>query len=166
MVIQKLRLQHGWSQEQLAQASGLSARTIQRIEAGGVPSTESLKSLAAVFDVDFSTLKPEPAMPDATLSPALHANPADLAEHQEAEAFAHVRKLKGFYRHLLKYVLVVALLAGVNLLVSPHRLWVQWVVLGWGLGLLGHALRVFWPDAFLGAQWEKAQVEKRLGRPL
>ena len=53
MLIQKLRLKKGWSQEQLAQASGLSARTIQRIEAGHPASTESLKSLAAVFEVDF-----------------------------------------------------------------------------------------------------------------
>jgi len=34
MLIQKLRLQWGWSQQQLAKASGLSVRTIQRIEAG------------------------------------------------------------------------------------------------------------------------------------
>ena len=34
MLVQKLRLQRGWSQEQLAVVSGLSVRTIQRIERG------------------------------------------------------------------------------------------------------------------------------------
>ena len=34
MLIQKLRLKRGWSQQQLADASGLSVRTIQRIETG------------------------------------------------------------------------------------------------------------------------------------
>ncbi len=34
MLVQKLRLQRGWSQEQLATVSGLSVRTIQRIERG------------------------------------------------------------------------------------------------------------------------------------
>jgi len=45
MLIQKLRLQHGWSQQQLAELSGISVRTIQRIERGQPASTESLKSL-------------------------------------------------------------------------------------------------------------------------
>ena len=57
MLIQKLRLQRGWSQQQLADLSGLSVRTIQRLEQGQVASTESLKSLAAVFEIDFSTLQ-------------------------------------------------------------------------------------------------------------
>ena len=56
MLIQKLRLKRGWSQQQLAEAAGLSARTIQRVEAGHPASIETLKSIAAVFEVDFSTL--------------------------------------------------------------------------------------------------------------
>jgi transcriptional regulator with XRE-family HTH domain len=44
MLIQKLRLQRGWSQEQLAELSGLSIRTIQRIERGQTASVESLNS--------------------------------------------------------------------------------------------------------------------------
>ena len=62
MLVQKLRLKKGWSQQQLADASGLSVRTIQRIEAGQAASTETLKSIAAVFEVDFSILDPENAM--------------------------------------------------------------------------------------------------------
>ena len=34
MYVQKLRLKKGWSQQQLADFSGLSVRTVQRIEAG------------------------------------------------------------------------------------------------------------------------------------
>lgn len=48
MNIQKLRLQRGGSQQQLAELSGLSSRTIQRIENGQPASVESLKSLASV----------------------------------------------------------------------------------------------------------------------
>ncbi|MEI6115067.1 MAG: helix-turn-helix transcriptional regulator, partial [Burkholderiales bacterium] len=66
MSVQKFRLKLGWSQQQLADASGLSVRTIQRIEAGYPASTESLKSLAAVFEVDFSSLNPEQTMSTAT----------------------------------------------------------------------------------------------------
>ena len=45
MNVRKLRLQRNWSQEQLAQVSGLSIRTIQRIERGQTPGLESVKSL-------------------------------------------------------------------------------------------------------------------------
>ena len=40
-----------WTQEDLAAASGLSTRTIQRIEAQGRCSIESLKALASALDV-------------------------------------------------------------------------------------------------------------------
>jgi len=43
MIVRKLRLQRSWSQEYLADLSGLSTRTIQRIERGQKASPESLK---------------------------------------------------------------------------------------------------------------------------
>jgi len=157
MSVQKLRLQHGWSQKQLAQASGLSTRTVQRIEAGEPASTETLKSLAAVFEVDFSSLNPESTMNEATSSPT---------QQQEQEAFEHVRTLRAFYLHLMRYVIVILGLLAINLIFSPHRLWVLWVAAGWGIGLLMRAGKIFMPALLLGADWEKRAVEKRLGRPL
>ena len=62
MVVRKLRLKHGWSQEQLADLSGLSIRTIQRIERGHKPGLESLKCLAAVFETNVSELQQEQEM--------------------------------------------------------------------------------------------------------
>jgi len=159
-VIQKLRLKRGWSQQQLADLSGLSVRTVQRIEQGQVASTESLKSLAAVFEIDFSTLQ-EPGM-NTTTAPA---SPAAF-DADEALAFAHVRKLKGFYLHLAQYVVVVTLLLGINLWTRPQYLWVGWVAMGWGIGVLFHGLRVFERYSPFGAEWEKKQVEKRLGRKI
>lgn len=160
MLVQKLRLKHGWSQQQLAEASGLSVRTIQRIEAGDPASTESLKSLAAVFEVDFSTLNPEQTMIAQTdIATA-------TADQQEQEAFEYVRRLRRFYLHVFRYVAVNLVLLAINLMTSPHSLWVLWVAGGWGIGLLLHASRVFGPAWLLGPQWERQQVEKRLGRPL
>lgn len=51
-----LRAGRQWSQEQLASLSGLNLRTIQRLEAGARVSTESLRALAAVFEVPAETL--------------------------------------------------------------------------------------------------------------
>lgn len=163
MQVQKLRLQRGWSQQQLAELSGLSVRTIQRIENGSAASTESLKSLASVFEIDFSTLSSEPAMPDTPTSSPTHTA---SASQQEQLALLEVRKLKGFYLHLAQYVVVIAALCAINLLTTPHRLWFYWAALGWGIGILAHAATIFGWLPFLGVDWEKRQVEKRLGRPL
>src|SRR5262245_41740947 len=110
MLIQKLRLKRGWSQQQVADESGLSVRKIQRIEAGQPASTETLKSIAAVFEVDVSTLNPETAMNAS--APVPH-------EQQEKEAFAYVGKLRNFYVHLFQFLVFSAALFAANLLFSP-----------------------------------------------
>lgn len=64
MILKQLRLSRLLSQEQLAQMSGLSVRTIQRIESGHQPSPETLKCLAAVLEVEMATLTAGHFTPD------------------------------------------------------------------------------------------------------
>ncbi len=156
MLVQKLRLQRGWSQEQLAELTGLSTRTIQRLERGQSASAESLKAVASVFEIDFSTLR-ETKMDDP-------ANPNVRAD--EALALAHVRKIKAFYIHLTQYVVIVGALAILNLFTMPSYPWILWVAGGWGVGVVAHGLRVFNRVPFLNGAWERQQVEKYLGREL
>ena len=156
MLIQKLRLQRGWSQEQLAEVSGLSVRTVQRLERGQTGSLESLKALAAVFEIDLNRLQ-EPAM-DTPNTPDVRPD--------EALALTHVRKVKAFYIHLTQYVIVIAALAVVNLVGYPSYWWFVWPALGWGLGVLAHGMTVFELVPFLNGAWERRQVEKYLGREL
>ena len=156
MHVQRLRLQRGWSQEQLAELSGLSARTIQRIERGQPASLETSKALGAVFNIDISDLK----------EPQTDMTPKDDINPDEALAFAHVRKIKGFYIHLFQYLVVIFGLAIVNILTSPSYLWFLWPAFGWGLGVAMHGMTIFDRIPFLNAKWEKAQVEKALGRRL
>lgn len=54
--LKRLRTDRGWSQEHLALVSGLSYRTIQRIEEKGRCSLESLMSLSMVFSLTPSEL--------------------------------------------------------------------------------------------------------------
>jgi len=64
--LRELRTARRWSQEQLAELSGLNLRTIQRLESGAKVSTESLRALAAVFEVPAETLLmcvPPPSQP-------------------------------------------------------------------------------------------------------
>lgn len=56
-LIRQLRLERTWSQAQLAEVSGLSKRTIQRIEKHGQASMESARSLAAVFETQVNELE-------------------------------------------------------------------------------------------------------------
>ena len=81
--IKKMRLDRHWSQEQLAEMSGLSIRTIQRIENGENAGLESLKSLAAVFETNIT----------------------DSDKKEEIEQIRkeeeYVQNLKGFYKLLI-----------------------------------------------------------------
>ena len=55
-LVKKLRAERHWSQEQLAAACGVNLRTIQRLENTGKASIESVRALAAVFEVDADEL--------------------------------------------------------------------------------------------------------------
>jgi transcriptional regulator with XRE-family HTH domain len=56
-LIKSLREQKAWSQEHLADASGVAVRTIQRVEAGGSASYETAQALAAVFGTEVADLQ-------------------------------------------------------------------------------------------------------------
>ncbi len=51
MRIGELRRLRGWTQERLAEASGLAVRTVQRMESGNDASLESLSSVATALEV-------------------------------------------------------------------------------------------------------------------
>lgn len=51
-LVVKLRRERSWSQDELAIASGLNLRTIQRIEKYASASLQSKKAVAAAFDID------------------------------------------------------------------------------------------------------------------
>ncbi|MCE9687858.1 helix-turn-helix domain-containing protein [Shewanella sp. AS16] len=155
MLIRKLRLQRGWSQEHLAQLTGLNTRTIQRVERGKPPSLETLNSLAAVFEIELNQLQEGITMDTESR--------VDLTEQKAIE---HVQGIKGFYTHLTIYVGVLFIFLIINLFDSPAEFWVHLPAMGWGTGILIHGLCVFETFNLLGPDWEKRQIEKRLGRKL
>jgi len=65
-----LRKEKFWTQEELAAASGVSVRTVQRIERGKGGSVESWKAIAAAFDVRLEQLQSETL--DLSLSKTRH----------------------------------------------------------------------------------------------
>lgn len=154
MIVRKLRLQRGWSQEQLAEMMDVSIRTVQRIERGHKPGLETSKSLAAVFGVDLATFNPG----DNTM------NEVQELKTDELLAMQYVKGVIEFYGHLLMYTVFtsVFLLTG-----GRHIEGILWPFFGWGLALLMHGLWSY--DVFsrmTPPAWERRMIEKRLGRPL
>lgn len=160
LTIRKLRLKRGWTQDQLAEFAGLSVRSVQRIERGARPSLESLKSLAAVFEVDVATLIPgdPPMIPDT------------LATEDELEAIEFVKGIREFYMHACMYAVFLAAFGlgfGMRFgLDDPRVRYLLLALAGWGVGLLLHGLAAYEVIRFLGPKWERALIERRLGRKL
>ena len=55
-LIQSLRKQRSWSQDELAAAAGLNLRTVQRIERSGDASLQSRRALAAALNIEGTEL--------------------------------------------------------------------------------------------------------------
>ncbi len=72
--------------------------------------------------------------------------------------------MRDFYSHATSFGVIMAVLLVINLIVSPGYLWVMWAFLGWGIGLAIHGWSVFGERAFLGDDWERREVMKRLER--
>lgn len=70
--LRELRAARQWSQEQLSKLSGLNLRTIQRLESGAKISMESLRALAAVFEVPADTLLASDPTPNQSALNAMH----------------------------------------------------------------------------------------------
>lgn len=64
--LREFRSLKAWTQEQLASTSGVSVRTVQRIERGETPNAETLMALAAAFDVEVGQLKAGLTVADLT----------------------------------------------------------------------------------------------------
>lgn len=84
--------------------------------------------------------------------------------HNEEERYYQAKKrveeIKGFYGHLISYVVVNVGLLVLNLLTSPKHLWFFWPMLGWGIGLLFHALKVFNYSPFFNKEWEDRKIRE------
>lgn len=69
MTIRELRLLRGWSQEQLAERSGLSVRTVQRVERGRPPGLATAQALARALDVALDDVRRPAGPADAGAGP-------------------------------------------------------------------------------------------------
>jgi len=130
-VLRKLRDERSWTQEHLAGVSGVSLRTIQRIEREGSASADTRLALAAAFGVDVALFASKSEGPAAR---AHHPDPA-------AESAASSGLRRSFLRHAFVYVAVCSFLVYRDWSASGTLTWAQWPLLGWGFGLAMHGWR-------------------------
>ncbi len=174
MILRKLRLQKGWSQEQVAELTDLSVRTIQRIERGGQASLESANALAAVFEVDISTFQNDTgnttmqnkAQKDTTPNTDFIqvSDKSPTVSKEEKDAINYVKGIKEFYLHAFMFAVFMLAFLINDQFSSNEQL--PWLSLGWLAGVIIHGLVAYEVFGSLGTNWEKKQIEKKLGRKL
>ncbi|GAX91451.1 2TM domain-containing protein [Effusibacillus lacus] len=76
------------------------------------------------------------------------------------EAKRKVEKIKGFYVHLLVYVLVNAMLIAINLITSPNSIWFVYPLMGWGIGVAMHGVSVFGIGKLFDSKWEERKIKE------
>jgi hypothetical protein len=80
-----------------------------------------------------------------------------------AQAMKRVEEKKGFFVHLLTYVVVNAALVVIWLMTSPGGYpWFIWPLFGWGVGLTFHFLGVWVFDR--KTDWEQREIEREVAR--
>ena len=86
----------------------------------------------------------------------MESNEAASAERARRRLVAE----KGFYVHLVMYVLVILGLFIINALTGHGRWWFVWPAIGWGIGIAVHALSTFGLIGLLGRDWEERRLKE------
>lgn len=76
------------------------------------------------------------------------------------KAVKRVEEIKGFYGNLTAYIAVNVGLLVLNLVTSPEYLWFFWPMLGWGIGVIFHGMKVFNWIPFFGKDWEDRKMKE------
>ena len=139
--IKKMRLDRHWSQEQLAEMSGLSARTIQRIENGENAGLESLKSLAAVFETNITDSDKK-------------------EEEQIRKEEEYVQNVKGFYKLLVLAIFSLVVFFVIAIFESDSEGWFLflYMLIFWAVSLGVYSLNYF---DFFGEEWKRKMIDRK-----
>lgn len=85
-------------------------------------------------------------------------------EERYYQAKKRVEEIKGFYGNLIAYVVVNIGLMVLNLVTSPNHLWFFWPMLGWGIGVVFHGLKVFNYSPFFNKDWEERKIREYMDK--
>ena len=89
----------------------------------------------------------------------------NVDELKYQEALKRVKKIKGFYSHLMVYVLINTMLIIVNHNNADlgENFW-RWQTFNmaffWGIGLVAHGFSVFGSKMLVGKNWEEKKIKE------
>ncbi|WP_148876537.1 helix-turn-helix domain-containing protein [Serratia marcescens] len=151
--IRPLRLEKGWSQEQLATIAGLSTRTVQRIENGEQASLETLSAIAAALNVQVSDLNAPPAQ-------------QAMAEEEASEEQRLRRQVAAEGKLLsmaVRFAVIGVMLFAVNWFTHPQYLWSLWAIGGMSVALVMRAVRTLLLHSVF-SRWQEQRLAHKLRR--
>ena len=87
--------------------------------------------------------------------------PRSKFDDRYVRARKRVEEMKEFYYSLISYFVVIPFLIFIWYRYTPHTIqWFWFPMLGWGMGLVFHAYKVYVNDGVLGKSWEERKIEK------
>ncbi|UOX32837.1 2TM domain-containing protein [Flavobacterium sediminilitoris] len=82
----------------------------------------------------------------------------EFERYQKAQK--KVKELKGFYRHLLVFVIVMIGLIYINLKYTPEVLWFIWPMIGSIVPLVFHGAKISNSFPFFNKDWEEKKIKQ------
>lgn len=96
-------------------------------------------------------------------------NETGISNEEYYAAYKRVKRIKGFYTHLIVYVLVNSYLVvdqcfDDNSFESLFQLHTYSTPFFWGIGLLAHGMSVFGRELFFGNNWEERKIREIMNK--
>lgn len=157
VLMKSLRLKHRWSQEEVAQLSNLNVRTIQRVEKGEKVGSETLKALAAVFQI--STQELVETIRCDTSGDCNNESNRETVDNRQEKALEKAKAIKYFYANAVFLLSTFVLFMLPNYNGGENAGALFGVFLSFSAIVIMHALFVFQP---FGKNWEKRKVAELL----
>ena len=86
-----------------------------------------------------------------------------MSEQQRQQAIRRIQAKRGFWVHFAVYLAVNALLVLIWAVTSGGYFWPVWPMLGWGIGVVAHAVSVYvGPSEITEAQIDR-ELQGRIG---
>ena len=93
----------------------------------------------------------------------------DNFDERYADAQKRIRRLKGFYSHLMAYLTVNILIVFLNINnLEPGESYFKFenffTAFFWGIGLFAHGVSVFGHHLIFGKKWEERKIKEFMGK--
>ena len=75
----------------------------------------------------------------------------------------HIDDLKEFYYSIISFFIVIPFLIFINYKTYWGFQWFWFPMIGWGIGLIINAFKVYMSDGIFGRNWEERKIKQYMG---